>query len=426
MQSLVGRRQRWGRVALALAVWIGTAIAASAQAVGPEIPIWIGSSVSENPRIEFDADHGEFLVVWSNQQATGTQNVTARRVGLDGSLGPSFPIVSVVDEVHRFPVLAYNSHHAEYLVVWEHWVPSTVADWDVMGSLVSWDGAVVGNPFVIGSGFEYHFRADVAVNPNDDEYLVVSWDVGPGWQDIYARRLDWTGASAGTAVVTTSANGEAGRPHVTFSPENAAYLIGYSNLSPSTGHRVVVGKIAPPDLAGVSGAPEIIIADDPIEDAQFPVVAGSAVGFVSVCNLSVDTMARRLAPDGAPLGPAGGFPLGNQDNQAILSSTRPNAVSRSDAVGYVAAWHQLMPTAGDVYAQAVSATADSVVSNTFAVADSAADEREVDVACSPSGDCLVVYQRDENIIGRTLHLRIFSDGFESGNAGAWIVPDRFR
>jgi len=43
----------------------------------------------------------------------------------------------------------------------------------------------------------------------------------------------------------------------------------------------------------------------------------------------------------------------------------------------------------------------------------------VDIACAPWGDCLVIYQSDQNIVGRTLHLRIFADGFETGDIGEW-------
>lgn len=419
MQSLAKQYRPWGRVASTLSVLIGAAIGAGAQALGPEIPIWLNDSASRHPRVAFDEDHEVFLVVWSNSPDLGTVDVSARTVGLDGDLGIHFPVVSIADEVHQYPVLAYNSNHAEYLVAWEHWVPFTAADYDVLGSLVSWDGATIGNPFLIVSGFEAHVGPDVASNPNDDEYLVVSLNAGPGWRDIHARRLDGNGTPVGSAIVTTSGNDGVGPPHAAFSPEIDAYLIGYGHQSPSTGHRTAVGKIAAPNLSGVGSAPEIVIVDDPAEDVRFPVVGGSTGGFVAVFNLSASTRARRLAIDGTPVGPASGFPLGFQNNQTILGSTRPNAVSRADAVGYVAAWHQLTPTDGDVYAQALSATSDCVVSGTFTVSGSSADEREVDIACAAWGTCLIVYQRDENIVGRTLRLRVFSDGFETGDPGAW-------
>jgi len=419
MQSMTNLYRRWGRVALVLAVWFGTAVGAGAQAIGSEIPIWIDSTASFDPRVAFDPDHEEFLVVWSNAQDVDTVGVAARRIGLDGSLGTHFPVVSIADEEHAHPALAYNSQHAEYLVAWEFFVPGTAASYHVLGSLISWDGATVGSPFTIASGTEANLYPHIAFNPHDDEYLVVTLNLGSGWQDIHARRIDGNGSWAGGATVTTSGNGGATRPRAAFSPEQDAYLIAYSNLSPSTGHRAAVGKIAAPDLAGVSDLPEILIVDDPVDEVLFPVVSGSTDGFVSVFNLSVNPRVRRLAADGTPVGPAGGFPLGSQDNLSIQDSTQPSAVSRADAVGCVAAWHHLMPTDGDVYAQAVSATSDSVVSAIFTVADSAADEREVDIACAPWGTCLVVYQRDQNIVGRTLRLRIFTDGFEIGHAGEW-------
>ena len=62
-----------------------------------------------------------------------------------------------------------------------------------------------------------------------------------------------------------------------------------------------------------------------------------------------------------------------------------------------------------------------MLSDTFTVAASAADEINVDIACAPWGICLVVYGKDSDIAGRIVRMGVFADGFEFGDTSAWPV-----
>jgi hypothetical protein len=411
-----------GRLIFAMsvgAVAIGLTIPALGQSVGPEIPISIAPPDAITPAVCFNPDRNEFMVVWDQTPDIDTNEVMARRVAPDGSLEPVFPVVSVTGERHLSPMVVANPIREEVLVAWEHEVPFTIGNFDTLAAVADWDGSSVGSPVVIAGGPEFQVQADAAFNPIDDEYLVVVFDLGPGWQDILAFRVDGDGTLLGGAVIASATEGRA-RPTAAFSPEQNAYFIGYARESWSTGDIVVAGQTAPPDLSGVSAAAESVIVDDPMDDPRNPVVGASAEGFIMLFNLPIDIRARRVGPDGQPLGPAGGFALGRQDGQSTVEPDRANAVARADDVGFVAAWHQEMSSGSDVFAQAVSPVSDRVLSRTAAIADGPADERTVDIACSERGMCLVVYRRGGDIVGRVLRFEIFSDGFDqTGDPSLW-------
>ena len=395
----------------------------SAQAMGPEIPIWVGAVESHDPVVAFDIIHEEFLVVWSNTQGPNTQDIYARRVNMDGSLGTWFSVVSAAGEHHNDPAVAYSEVRDEYLVAWSY--EYAVGDYDIFGSLVSWNGSSIGTPFVINGNPEIQHDPDVAFNPNDDEYLVVygnSWT--SGLQDIAAQRVDGDGSLLSWANIATSPGGSRYSARVAFSPEQNTYLIGYTRWSGGVAGYDVAGKIAAPDLAGVSAAPEIAIVDDIIFGVYNPAVGATADGFITLYNLPTNVRARRLAADGTPMGLGSGFPLGHQSSLGISYPSRANAVARADAVGFVSAWYQLGLVDADVYAQVVSPSSDNVLSPTFTVDDGVGHQLQVDIDCAPWGTCLIVYQSDTDIVGKIIRLNLFGDDFESGDTRHWsrVLP----
>lgn len=410
------------QVAILVGLMTATALSAFGQAVGPEIPIWVDSYSSHRPSVAFDIVHEEFLVVWYNVQDSNSEDVYARRVNMDGSLSTWFSVVSGAGERYFNPAIDYNQFRQEYLVVWVY--DFGPGDYNVEGRLVSWNGSSMGSPITINSDVDVQDNPAVAFNPNDDEYLVAyenHWE--SGLRDVDAQRVNGDGSLLSWANVSTSPGVALSWATVAFSPEQDEYLIGYTSYVSGTADWGVLGKIAAPDLAGVSVAPEITIVDNSIDSAFNPAVGAHADGFIAQYNLGIDTRARRLAADGTPLGPTTGFPLGYQDSLGSMTNSRANAVARADAVGLVASWQQWMTAGGyDVYAQVVSPNDDRLLSRPFILADNPGHEREVDIACAPWGTCLVVYQHfsgSHNIVGRMIQLHIFGDGFESGNTSAW-------
>jgi len=390
----------------------------SAQAVGPEIPIWVDAVDSHDPVVAFDIIHEEFLVVWYNTQGPNTEDIYAHRVNMDGSLSTWFSVVSVAGERHYDPAVAYSEVRDEYLVAWSY--EYAVGDYDILGSLVSWNGSSIGSRFVINGDPDSQFSPDVAFNPNDDEYLVVYGNLwAGGLYDIAAQRVDGDGNLLSWANIATSPGTDRYCPEVAFSPEQNTYLIGYTRVAGGIASFDVAGKIAAPDLAGVSAAPEIAIVDDSVDPVYNPMVGAAADGFIAQYNLSGDARARRLAADGTPLGPSSGFPLGHQGYIGAAVWTNPNAVARADAVGFVSAWYRFPAVDTGVFARVVSPSSDITLSRTFTVTVGGLNTMPIDIDCAPWGTCLVVYEKDNNIFGKIIRLNLFGDGFEVGDTQYW-------
>jgi len=409
------------RAVLMVIVMTATTGVVSAQAVGPEIPIWVDTVKSYRPVVAFDIIHEEFLVVWFNEQGPTTVDVYARRVNMDGSLSTWFSVVSTAGEYHGSPAVAYNEVRDEYLVAWNY--EYAAGDFDILGSLISWNGSSIGTPFFINGNPDNQEEPDVAFNPNADEYLVVygnSW-IG-GLRDIAAQRVDGDGSLLSWANIATSPGAGRYSARVAFSPELNTYLIGYTRDAGGTAGIDVAGKIAAPDLAGVSIAPEIAIVDDSVDAAVNPAVGATADGFIAQYNLPVYPRARRLAADGTPLGPPSGFPLG--PSLGITYPSRANAVARADAVGFVFAQQRFGANYGQIYAQVVSPGSDNVSSRLFAVAVDNVWNGEVDIDCAPWGTCLIVYQSGTDVVGKIIQLHVFGDDFEVGDTRhwSWVTP----
>ena len=134
----------------------------------------------------------------------------------------------------------------------------------------------------------------------------------------------------------------------------------------------------------------------------------------------MSTSSGCLTGDGTPLGPPTGFSLSDITAGGADIPSHGNAVAHANPVGHVVTWNRdSVSSDRDVFARAVSPNADVVLGPELTVADGPANQEQVAIACSPQGTCLVVYQSDDNIVGRLVHLLIFRDGFDSGGSSAW-------
>jgi hypothetical protein len=403
---------------LCAAVLVAFSAGVQGQVVGPEIPIWIDGSLSRTPSVAYNSVHGEFLVVWYNEQGPDSHDVYARRVGLDGSLGSWFSVVAVAGEKHSRPVVAYNPIRDEYLVVWVF--EYSAVDTDIMASFVSWDGGFIGAPFSVDNSTDPQFEPDVAFNDIDDEYLVVYTNALGGTAEIGARRIDGDGSLLNWANVATAPATLRHRPSAAFNPDLGQYLIVYNYIDPVQFYDLVHGKVAAANLNGISGAPEILIYDDATQfDANVPMVAAAGDGYLVQFLLLNFPISRRVAADGTPLGPATGFLVGSPAGTSYAVINHPTAVATTDAVGVVSVWQDMDGSSGDIDARSLSPRADLHLSPQHHVSNGPRDEEEAAVACTPWGTCLVVHQSDTDIIGRMLRFNIFGDGFEVGSTAQW-------
>ncbi len=280
----------------------------------------------------------------------------------------------------------------------------------------------IGSRIAISDEVDDQERTVVVFNPNHDEYLVVfqnSWS--GGGIDVAAQRVDGDGSLLSWANIAAGGAAFRFHPTATFHPGLDQYLIAYTVNEAPTWHHQLRGKVAASDLAGVSTAPEVVIFDNPSDNAVSPAVAAGGEGYIAQFTLPITPFAIRLGSDGSPVGSTNPFQLGVAVGNMASTPTRANAVAPTETVGYVSLWHDILYPDGDVHARVVSPFADSLLTGQLPVAVGPGHEEQVALACAPWGTCLVAYQNDANVVGRVLRFNLFGDGFESGDFAAWPV-----
>jgi len=371
----------------------GTGLAAiQAPVLGPYLDIWSGDGVNNwGATTAYNRLHGEYLVVWTNERS-GSMDIYARRVHSDGRVEPWFCVVTGPGKSYYAPAVAYSPAQDQYLIVYTHDVTTTNSD--VWATAVSWNGGWISNPFPIRQEAEHQQNPAVAYNSQDDEFLVVyenGW-TGSNFNDIAARRvrasdralLSWRNIASGAPDLRT-------RPDVAYNGARNEYLIAYtyqpgSYLNPGD----VYGKVTSADMGTLSS--EISIRTGAGCQGEVSAAAGPDEYLVvwqdRVCGTNeANIYARRVNGAGEPQGPAAGFPL----TIAPAYQTLPS-VAYGAGCGYLVAWRHVpgTPQVWDVYGRYVRPGHDAAADAEFTISNIPSWDTGEDVACAPSGDCLVV------------------------------------
>ena len=372
--------------------------------LSPFINIWLDEVDNYLPAVAFNSLHDEYMVVWYNHRGP-TRDVYARRIRADGTLLNQFTVAHDVNLSNYDPDIAYSPIHDEYLIVYRHETVSTGDD--IWGRRVAWDGSWMGDEFAIGRSDKSGLQAEpaVAYNPQADEYIVVYENRWGGTRDIpRGRRGPRDGAVLSWANIATGAGQLRHHPDVAYSPGNNYYLITYwYQLSSTTDPGDVLGKVTSSDMGYISA--EIDICVDANTQA-FPTVAGSSDEFLvawedSPNATTTEIYARRIASDGTPLGPSGGFwitGIPDQDNGSPV-------VASGSASGYLITWYRHVGSSNwDVFARLVQMGRDAGLESEFAVDNDVGIQWDPVAACNRFGDCLVV-EADNNSVGNDFEIR---------------------
>lgn len=157
---------------------LGPKAASASGPIGSAFVIRADSEQEVYPALAYNSQREEYLAVWYNDRA-GCDDIRAQRVSRNGTLvGGPFYISAGCNDDRRYPDVAYNSKHNEYLVVWEHYDGLW---YNIHGRRVSGTGQVLDTTDIViisGSNMLTPANPAVAYAYTSDKYLVV-------WQEAF-------------------------------------------------------------------------------------------------------------------------------------------------------------------------------------------------------------------------------------------------
>jgi hypothetical protein len=172
------------------------------------------------PVVAYNSTDNQFLVVWWDKRNSDSGDIYARLVNGDGTMdGSDFPI-STSSAEQGGPAVAYDPNANQYLVVWEH----TVYDTDIYGRLVNADESFVGPEFPISTGSDDHSDPAVALDADNDRFLV-AWSDSGGWDDIHAQLVNADGSMDGDRVDLATGKGDFFYPDTVLNSSTKQFLV---------------------------------------------------------------------------------------------------------------------------------------------------------------------------------------------------------
>ena len=377
-----------GGVALAKPVEATEPLAPAAPPLSGYIRIEEATVDTRSPAVAYNSNRNEFLVVWEQHIHGGEVAIYGRRVSASGeTIGSSFSVAhNSLLQFYR-PAVAYSPSQDSYLVVW-HLKYSNV-DYDVYGTPVSGSG-VPGASFSIDRDLDWDWYPAIAYNGQADEFLVV-WEkyVSPTRRDVEARRIrasDW--AMPSWKSIAGAANQLRRLPDVAYNAARNEYLIAYIHHSPPTGGGDVVALIASSNLGTLS--PEMWISPSGNPPQVDVALAAGPDEYLAV--FGEDHGASKYQVWARPI-------RGNATMGSFINLNNPTGVSRLEPAAafgggghYLVALRRGTASNWDIYGQFIRTLPDVPLEGAeFGIHDVTGYHQKVpDVACSPSGPCLVV------------------------------------
>jgi hypothetical protein len=208
---------------------LGAAASTASEPLGRPFTIRADPEQEVYPSIAYNSQRQEYLVVWYNDRP-GNDDIRAQRVSKNGVLigGPFY--VSAMNAERRYPDVAYNSAHDQYLVVWEQYEASS--GYSIKGRRVSGTGAVLDTADITirgpGSSLYTPISPAVAYASTSDRYLVVwaeTWHPMPITYDIVGQVMTDAGALDGSQFSISTGSDSREEPDVAYNRHANRYLV---------------------------------------------------------------------------------------------------------------------------------------------------------------------------------------------------------
>jgi len=164
-----------------------------------------------NPAVAWSSVSNVYLMAWEDRvvRNTGSENLSAQLFTNTGIFIGDTILLRDQDFAEESPRVAYNPDDDQFLVVWDERIgfsegldPMTLTD--TIGQIVSADGSLVGSPIPIEAGTAYTLRQDVDYSSPAGLYLVVWKGDESGdfaFADIFGRLINRDGSFASDAFL---------------------------------------------------------------------------------------------------------------------------------------------------------------------------------------------------------------------------------
>lgn len=199
----------------------GSFLDATGVALGEPFAIAQTDAWTQGVRVAFGGD--AFLVAWhDNRDDPNSARLRARSVAWTGApmLGPDVEIGTGATYSEMPPAIAWSQTSSTFLVAWH-----TAAADDIHAQRVASDGSRIGGEIVVTNDADWQSDVGLAWNPVLDEWLVAYTHAG-ATTEVRVRRIAADGTVAAGETSMTTADGT-WLSHAAFVPEAGEYLVAW-------------------------------------------------------------------------------------------------------------------------------------------------------------------------------------------------------
>jgi hypothetical protein len=324
----------------------------AAPVVSAEVIVSERASDEYSPKIAYNSQHNEYLVVWENLWPGGHHDVYAQRVSAEGQLLSWFAVASGAYKQMN-PSVAYDPVNDRYLVVFAYDYSGNDSDWDIYGRFIPWNGPNASLlDFPICDWNSQQRRPAVAYARTQQEYLV-TWTNAPTGQPTYisARRIfaDGSGFPANPFLVSSGTENRDFQD-VTYNLARNEYLVTWDIEKSGSGLDIYGIRLSATGGALTGGSPAVT--------GEFPIA---------------------------------GWPADEE---------HPAVAACAGADQYLVAWQSDQDTGGSDYAiYARFLNGDAVPGTVTEIVDTSLPQVSVDIACSGGGQTYLLAWQDKYVGG---------------------------
>lgn len=387
---------------------------------------------------------GGAIVVWSDQRAGDNVDIYAQRIDATGAVkwpvgAPSTNGIAICDLAgdQELPIVVSDGAGGAIMT----WEDERVAGWVVYAQRVNADGQLqwpTGAPSTVGAevcsaaGIQW----DISMVADPGGGALLAWEDGRNSAvtnfDIYAQRIDLSGAPRWTAGGIAASRADLGETDPVIASDGAGGAIvawvDRRDLG-ATGHDIrarLISATGGPDWP----ANEAIVCKFDYDQEQPEIVSDGAGGAIIAWRdfrgqtvSHYDIYAQRVGADATTRWTSDGVAIVTAANQQ-----QDKKMISDGAHGAILTWTDYRGDSSDVYAQLVTGAGVVGVPDGVEVSIAVSIQSTPALTSDGSGGAIIAWKDYRTSITTSTDVyaqlvvadtELFSDGFESGNTAAW-------